>query len=54
MGKARILIVEDDASLGEVLDYNLRQEGYDTMLARDGQQGCARLGCIVPTWSCST
>jgi two-component system phosphate regulon response regulator PhoB len=39
MGKATILIVEDDISLGEVLDYNLRQEGYDTFLARDGHQG---------------
>jgi DNA-binding response OmpR family regulator len=39
MGKASILIVEDDISLGEVLDYNLRQEGYDTFLARDGHQG---------------
>jgi two-component system phosphate regulon response regulator PhoB len=39
MPKARILIVEDDASLAEVLDYNLRQEGYETLVARDGQQG---------------
>ena len=38
MAKARILIVEDDASLSEVLDYNLRQEGYETQVARDGQQ----------------
>jgi DNA-binding response OmpR family regulator len=39
MGKGSILIVEDDPSLGEVLEYNLRQEGYDTSLARDGHQG---------------
>jgi DNA-binding response OmpR family regulator len=39
MGKSNILIVEDDSSLGEVLEYNLRQEGYDTSLARDGHQG---------------
>ncbi len=39
MGKASILIVEDDVSLGEVLEYNLRQEGYETYLARDGHQG---------------
>jgi len=41
--KARILIVEDDASLAEVLDYNLSQEGYDTQVARDGQQGLREL-----------
>ncbi len=39
MGKVNILIVEDDASLAEVLDYNLSQEGYETRVARDGQQG---------------
>ncbi len=47
MAKARILIVEDDPSLAEVLDYNLRQEGYETHVARDGQQGLrdVRLHC---------
>ena len=47
MAKANILIVEDDASLAEVLDYNLSQEGYQTHVARDGQQGLreVRLRC---------
>jgi DNA-binding response OmpR family regulator len=39
MAKSRIHIVEDDTSLAEVLDYNLRQEGYETQVSRDGQQG---------------
>jgi len=39
VGKSRILIVEDDASLAEVLQYNLSQEGYDVQVASDGQQG---------------
>jgi len=39
MPKARILIVEDDRSLADVLDYNLRQDGYQTTLALDGQDG---------------
>lgn len=39
MGKASILLIEDDLSLGEVLEYNLRQEGYETSLARDGHHG---------------
>jgi DNA-binding response OmpR family regulator len=42
MPKARILIVEDDRSLADVLDYNLRQEGYQTMVASDGQEGLQR------------
>ena len=39
MTKAQILIVEDDRSLAEVLDYNLRQDGYQTLVANDGQDG---------------
>ena len=39
MPKAQILIVEDDRSLAEVLDYNLRQDGYQTTVANDGQDG---------------
>ena len=39
MPKAQILIVEDDRSLADVLDYNLRQDGYQTTVALDGQDG---------------
>lgn len=39
MPKAQILIVEDDRSLAEVLEYNLRQNGYQTLVANDGQDG---------------
>lgn len=39
MAKPLILIVEDDHSLADVLDYNLRQDGNDTLVARDGQEG---------------
>src|ERR1044071_4754056 len=39
MTKAQILIVEDDRSLAEVLEYNLRQDGYQTVVANDGQDG---------------
>ena len=39
MAKGQILIVEDDRSLAEVLDYNLRQDGYQTLVANDGQDG---------------
>ena len=46
--KARILIIEDDASLAEVLDYNLSQEGYDTQVARDGQQGLREIRRVCP------
>ncbi len=39
MTKAQILIVEDDRSLADVLDYNLKQDGYQTLVANDGQDG---------------
>jgi DNA-binding response OmpR family regulator len=39
MAKAQILIIEDDRSLADVLDYNLRQDGYQTSVAYDGQDG---------------
>jgi two-component system phosphate regulon response regulator PhoB len=39
MPKPQILIVEDDRSLAEVLEYNLRQDGYETLVANNGQDG---------------
>src|SRR5215210_5951742 len=39
MSKAQILIVEDDQSLAEVLEYNLRNDGYKTTVSTDGQDG---------------
>jgi two-component system, OmpR family, response regulator len=34
----KILVVEDDANLLETVRYNLRKEGYDTVIAVDGEQ----------------
>lgn len=48
MSKARILIVEDDSSLGDVLVYNVRQAGYDVILARDGQDGLRQAQMKAP------
>jgi DNA-binding response OmpR family regulator len=48
MPKARILIVEDDRSLADVLDYNLRQEGYQTYVAADGQEGLQKAKLKLP------
>ncbi|HTN75041.1 MAG TPA: response regulator [Pirellulaceae bacterium] len=39
MGKAKVLIIEDDRSLAEVLAYNLKQAGYEVLCAHDGQDG---------------
>lgn len=39
MAKTKILVIEDDRSLAEVLSYNLKQVGYEVLVATDGQDG---------------
>jgi len=39
MAKLKILVIEDDRSLSEVLTYNLKQAGYEVLLSSDGQDG---------------
>ena len=48
VSKARILIVEDDAALAEVLDYNLSQAGHPTQVVRDGQQALREIRLLPP------
>ena len=39
MARSKVLIIEDDRSVAEVLAYNLKQAGYEVLLARDGPDG---------------
>jgi two-component system phosphate regulon response regulator PhoB len=39
MAKTKVLVVEDDRSLAEVLSYNLKAAGYEVIVAMDGQDG---------------
>ncbi|MBC8468171.1 MAG: response regulator [Planctomycetes bacterium] len=39
MSKGKILIVEDDRDIAEMVEYNLREEGYDTLSAFNGEDG---------------
>lgn len=39
MAKGKVLVIEDDRPLAEVLTYNLRQAGYEVHVAHDGQDG---------------
>ncbi|MBI3468208.1 MAG: response regulator [Planctomycetes bacterium] len=48
MAKSKVLIVEDDRSLAEVLAYNLKQAGYDVLVARDGQDGLHQAQLKLP------
>lgn len=48
MSKARVLIIEDDRSLAEVISYNLRQEGFEVFVAYDGQDGLTQAQLKLP------
>jgi two-component system, OmpR family, phosphate regulon response regulator PhoB len=39
MPKTKVLVIEDDRSLTEVLSYNLKAAGYEVLVATDGQDG---------------
>jgi two-component system phosphate regulon response regulator PhoB len=48
MTRPRILIIEDERALTEVLTYNLQREGYDTVVAHDGQEGLRKAQTLLP------
>ncbi|MBM3319405.1 MAG: response regulator [Candidatus Eisenbacteria bacterium] len=39
MGAPRILVIEDEPDIVEVLTYNLTREGYHVLSAKDGEEG---------------
>ncbi|MFN0056711.1 MAG: response regulator [Planctomycetales bacterium] len=48
MGKTKILIIEDERALVEVLTYNLKKEGFEVLSATDGQDGLRRAQTNLP------
>jgi two-component system phosphate regulon response regulator PhoB len=48
MARPRILIIEDERGLTEVLKYNLEREGYETVVAHDGQEGLRKAQMQLP------
>jgi two-component system phosphate regulon response regulator PhoB len=47
-GRLKVLIVEDERDLVEVLTYNLKREGYETIVAHDGQEGLRKAQTHLP------
>ena len=50
----KLLIVEDDANIAELLHLYLEKEGFETQVAKDGARGWS---CSAPsslTWCCWT
>ena len=39
MAKTKVLVIEDDRSVSEMISYNLKQAGYEVLTASDGQDG---------------
>lgn len=48
MSKPKLLIVEDERSLQEVLTYSLQKEGFQVSVASDGQEGLRRVAAELP------
>ncbi|MPM09895.1 Transcriptional regulatory protein WalR [bioreactor metagenome] len=39
---SKILIIEDEHAIADIVDFNLKKEGYETAVAYDGREGLAR------------
>ncbi len=48
MPKPKILLIEDERALVEVLSYNLEREGFDVLVAHDGQEGLRQAQLKLP------
>lgn len=48
MTKQKILIIEDERALQEILQYNLEREGFEVSVASDGQDGLRRARSFEP------
>jgi len=48
MARPRILIIEDERGLTDVLNYNLAREGYEVLVAHDGQEGLRKAQMQLP------
>jgi len=48
MSKQKLLIIEDERSLSEVLKYNMEKEGFEVATAADGQEGLRRAQLLQP------
>ena len=48
MGKTKIVVVEDEADILEVIEYNLSKEGYEICSALDGEKGLTLIKNEIP------
>lgn len=50
---ARVLVIEDEPDILEILSYNLRQAGFEVEAATEGEEGLRQAEKTPPTWWCS-
>jgi two-component system phosphate regulon response regulator PhoB len=48
VARTRVLIIEDERDLTDTLAYNLRREGYEPIVAHDGQEGLRKAQTLLP------
>ncbi len=48
MAKTRVLIVEDEAAIATLLEYNLGKEDFDVFLASDGEEALIKVDELQP------
>lgn len=48
MAKPKVLVIEDEPDILEVIQYNLEREGYKVVACRDGEQGLSRIRTDAP------
>jgi two-component system phosphate regulon response regulator PhoB len=48
MPGTRVLIIEDQRDLTDVLSYNLQREGYEPIVAHDGEEGLRKAQTLLP------
>jgi len=44
----RILIVDDEKAIGDIIKYNLEKEGFEVELAFDGEEGLEKIKVREP------
>jgi two-component system alkaline phosphatase synthesis response regulator PhoP len=47
-GKQKILVVDDEPDIRELIEYNLKKEGYQVYTATNGQEGVSEAKKILP------
>ena len=48
MAQMRILVIEDERALTELLAHNLKREGYEPLVAHDGEEGLRKAQTLLP------